>query len=140
MMLSAENTFSGLGIFVSPFPNLERTKSGGERSRTEAVPPPSQTRKKRGREGARILNLLFIPPPLSQLAELGGGFSPLLSQLAGEKQAGSRDVSPPYPEAKSPPELLGKGALLQTWGQKGDFHFSQWLKQSPDSLSLKPDK
>lgn len=72
-MPSAENTFSGLGIFVSPFPNLERAKSGGERSRAEAVPPPSQTCTKRGGEGAGILSLPFIPPPLSQLAGLGGG-------------------------------------------------------------------
>lgn len=72
-MPSAENTFSGLGIFVSPFPNLERAKSGGERSRAEAVPSPSQTCTKRGGEGAGILSLPFIPPPLSQLAGLGGG-------------------------------------------------------------------
>lgn len=121
MMSSAENAFSGLSIFVSSFPNLEGTKSGGERSRAEAV-PPSQTCKKRGGEGAGILSLPFIPPPLSQLAGLGGGcFSP--SSFSAHYLS-----------------FWGKGALLQTWGQKGDFHFSQWLKQSPDSLSLKPDK
>lgn len=37
-------------------------------------------------------------------------FSPLLSQLAGEKHAGSKDVCPPYAETNLLAKLLGRPA------------------------------
>lgn len=64
-----------------------------------------------------LVSLLSPLPSLSwQGWEEDAFSSPLLSQLAGEKQAGSRDVSPPYPEAKSPPELLGEGSSAADLG------------------------
>lgn len=83
------------------FPNLQRTKDVGERSRAEAVPfRYSSKREEKVQESS--ISLLFSFSPVGQ--EEGHFFPTSLS--AGEGLAGSGDVSPPWTEANLSPELL----------------------------------
>lgn len=94
------------------------------RSKAEAVPPPSQICTKRGGEGQGSLIYLLFPLCLS--ASSGPGwwcFFPTSLGWLGKSRQAAKMCLLPIQKLTHWPRFWGKGAPLQTWGQKGDFHF-----------------